>query len=287
MIKVKNSLKILLIGIFAAGFSGAFVLGYAYFIEPNRLVINQVTINVPNWSPNLNNFKIVAVSDIHAGSNNVTESRLREMVESVNAQNPDLIVLLGDYISEQRGSKKSLRMPVERIAENLRGFKAKYGVYAVIGNHDHWHDQPKITREFEGIGIKVLDNEIKRIQAGNQIVHLWGIEDYWKNRKVPVDVLEKLENTQNLIAVTHNPDSILKTPNVISLMLAGHSHGGQVNLPILGVVHHVTDPRFVEGKIVVDGKHLFVTTGIGCSGPQIRFRVPPEVAVITLSAENA
>lgn len=261
-------------------------LAYAYFIEPDRLVIREETLSVPNWSANLNGFKIVAISDIHGGSNNVTESKLRELVSLANAQSPDLIVLLGDYISEQRRNKKELRMPVETIADNLQGFQAKYGVFAVIGNHDHWHNQSKITREFERVGIKILDNEIKQIQPGDETVNLWGIEDYWKRHRVPTTVLETIENKQNIIAITHNPDSLLKTPDVISLMFAGHSHGGQVNLPVLGVVHHVTDPRLTEGEVVVDGKHVFVTTGIGCSGPQIRFRVPPEIAVVTLYAEN-
>ncbi len=177
-------------------------------------------------------------------------------------------------------------MPVETIADNLQGLRAKYGVYGVIGNHDHWHNQEKITSEFERVGIKILDNEFEQIQVGGETVTVWGIEDYWKRRKVPTDVLGKIENKQNIIAITHNPDSLLKTPDVISLMVAGHSHGGQVNLPILGVVHHVTDPRFTQGEAVVDGKHVFVTTGLGCSGPQIRFRVPPEIAVLTHNAEN-
>jgi uncharacterized protein len=261
-------------------------LAYAYFIEPTRLLIREETLNIPNWSANLNGFKIVAISDIHGGSNNVTESKLREPVSIANAQNPDLVVLLGDYISEQQRKKRELRMPVETIADNLQGFQAKYGVYAVIGNHDHWHNENKITREFERVGIKVLENEIEQIQVGDEIITLWGIEDYWKKHRVPTNVLESVENKQNVLAITHNPDSLLKTPDVISLMLAGHSHGGQVYLPILGVVYYVTDPRLTEGEIIIDGKHVFVTTGVGCSGPQIRFRVPPEIAVITLNAET-
>jgi predicted MPP superfamily phosphohydrolase len=102
-------------------FSSIFLLlvligAYAYFIEPRRLVINENMISVPHWSANLNGFRIVAVSDIHGGSNYVTEERLRELVAKANAQNPDLIVLLGDYVSERFRDHKNLRMPVETIA---------------------------------------------------------------------------------------------------------------------------------------------------------------------------
>ncbi|HKX84151.1 MAG TPA: metallophosphoesterase, partial [Pyrinomonadaceae bacterium] len=138
----------------------AAALGYAYFIEPRRLVVNEATLTIPDFSSGLNGLKIVAISDIHGGSNHVDESRLRELVELANEQSPDLVVLLGDYVAESKGSKRNkqlpddadkteLRMPVETIADNLKGFQAKYGVYAVIGNHDWWHNQSKVRREFE------------------------------------------------------------------------------------------------------------------------------------------
>ncbi len=260
---------------------------YAYFIEPSRLVIKEVSIDVPNFSPALNGLKIVAISDIHGGSNNVTEDRLRELVEEANAQDPDLIVLLGDYVSETKFKGTNLRMPIETIAANLRGFNAKYGTYAVIGNHDWWWNEKRVREEFERAGIKFLENEVEPIRIGNETLWLWGIEDYWKHRAVPVqNSYDNIPSKQNIIAITHNPDSLLKAPNGISLMLAGHSHGGQVNLPFFGARAWVNDKRFMAGSAIVDGKHVFVTTGVGCTGPQIRFRVPPEIAVVTVNAAN-
>lgn len=271
-------------------------LGYAYYIEPKRLVITKATVAVPNFSPKLNGLKIAAISDIHGGSNGVTEERLRELVTRTNEQRPDIIVLLGDYVSELRFNREALkkpegtdrtelRMPVSVIADNLAGFKATYGVYAVIGNHDWWHNQTSVRREFERVGIKILENQIEEIAAGDETINLWGVEDYWKNRKVPVaDTYDKIAEKKNIIAITHNPDSLLKTPGGISLMFAGHSHGGQVNFPIYGPHPFVNDIRFMKGEVVVDGKHVFVTSGVGCTGPQLRFRVPPEIAVVTINS---
>lgn len=262
------------------------LLSYAYFIEPTRLIVNENNLIVPNWSEKLNGFKVVAISDIHGGSNDVTEEKLRRLVELTNAQNPDLIVLLGDYISEVKFKSKDLRMPVEIIADNLQGFKSKYGVYAVIGNHDWWHDEAKIRREFERVGIKFLENEIEPVKINDETVWLWGIEDYWKRRGVPPEPFNQIPVKQNVIAITHNPDSLLKTPAGISLMLAGHSHGGQVSFPLIGALAWVNDKRFMAGETAVDGKHIFVTSGVGCTGPQIRFNVPPEIAVLNLSAQK-
>lgn len=269
-------------------------LAYAYFIEPKRLVTTEAALAVPNFSAKLNGLKIVAISDIHGGSNAVTEAKLREIVARANEQRPDLIVLLGDYVSERkfdRGAlnkpegtdRTELRMPVATIADGLAGFKAKYGTYAVIGNHDWWHNEASIRREFERVGIVVIENEVVPIDIGGETLNLWAIEDLWKHRRVPVP--EKITTeTRNIIAITHNPDSLLKVPGNISLMLAGHSHGGQVSFPFFGPMAWVNDRRFMKGEAVADGKHVFVTSGIGCTGPQIRFGVPPEIAVVTLRA---
>ena len=272
-----------LVAVFALVFQ---LFVYAYFIEPRFLVIHEETLKIPNWSAKLNGFKVVAISDIHGGSNHVTEEKLRNLVQGANAQDPDVIVLLGDYVSQTRGQKSALKMPVETIAGNLKGFQAKYGVYAVIGNHDWWYDDKKVRAELERAGIKVLENEVAEIKVGEETVRIWGIEDLWRKWKVPTDAFEEIPNKKNIIAITHNPDSLLfDSPKEIGLMLAGHSHGGQANFPFYGAKAWVNDRRFMAGEAIVDGKHVFVTSGIGTSIVGLRFRVPPEIAVLTLFAE--
>lgn len=270
------------------------LMAYAYFIEPRQFVVVEETLDVPNWDRELNGFRVVAISDIHTGSNYAPIERLRIVVEKANEQNADLIVLLGDYVSElQRGRTRNppdgadgtqLKIPANEIADALQGFRAKYGTYAVIGNHDWYHNERKIHRELERVGINVLNNEIAEIAVTGGTIKLWGIEDLWKDRRVPTEAFDSLADKRNLIAITHNPDSLLSAPNGFAIMFAGHSHGGQVNFPIFGPFAPFNDRRFMDGHAEVDGKHVYVTSGVGTSVIPFRWRVPPEIAVVTINS---
>jgi uncharacterized protein len=276
----------------------ALFLSYAYFVEPRQFVIVQETLAVPHWDRELDGFRIVAIADIHTGSNYAPPERVRYVVEQANAQNADLIVLLGDYVSEARWDRDArnkpegtdrteLKVPTEDIAQSLIGLRAKYGVYAIIGNHDWYHNEQKIHRQFEEIaGITVLQNEIAEVDVAGRKVRLWGIEDLYRNNKVPPEPFAQLAEKRNIIVLTHNPDSLLSAPQGFALMLSGHTHGGQLNWPIFGPKAVFNDPRFMDGLAVVDGKHVYVTSGVGTSVLPLRFRVPPEIAVLTINASQ-
>ena len=276
----------LLIGIF---------LAYAYFIEPRQFVVIEETIAVPNFSPALNGLRVVTIADIHTGSNYAPPERVRFVVEQANAQQADVILLLGDYVSESKFDRErrrilpegedwtDLKVPAEVIAESLKGLRARYGVFAIIGNHDWYHNEPKIHRLLESVsGINVLQNEIAEIDINGERLRIWGIEDLWRNRTVPTEAFEALGEKRNIIAITHNPDSLLQAPAGFSIMFSGHTHGGQLNWPIFGPKAVFNDARFMDGHAVVDGKHVYVSSGVGTSVLPLRFRVPPEINVITL-----
>lgn len=283
-------------GIFAVLFAA--FLSYSYFIEPRQFVVVSETLSVPHWHPDLNGFRVVTIADIHTGSNYAPPERVRYVVEQANAQNADLIVLLGDYVSESKWDREArnkpegtdrteLKVPVETIADSLKGLKAKYGVYAIIGNHDWYHNEQNIHRLLEDVaGINVLDNEIAEINVNGQTVRVWGIEDLYRNRRVPLDPFALLPEKKNIIAITHNPDSLLQTPEGFAIMFSGHTHGGQLNWPIFGPKAVFNDPRFMDGHAIVDNKHVYVSSGVGTSVIPFRFQVPPEINVITLNSNG-
>ena len=299
MKRVSLSLKIFV----ALVVIGLLALAYAYFIEPNRLVVNQQPLELAGWPSSLDGFKIVAIGDIHGGSNAVDEAKLRRIVELTNEQQPDLIVLLGDYVSQAGGGKRSerpLRMPMHTIAENLAGLKAKYGVIAVAGNHDDWYNHDEVSNELRSLGYLVLDDEIKTIDVAGQQVRILGLRDQlhipaWQTYSDHLkDVIARSGGSGPIILLEHSPDilpivtgDLLISPD-LKLILAAHTHGGQVWLPIVGslIVPSSYGQKYSYGNIKENGVDMFVTSGVGTSILPFRFMMPPEIAVITLRSGN-
>lgn len=278
-------------------------LAYAYFIEPSRLVINHSTIKIKAWDPAFDGLKIVMIGDIHGGSNNVTTERLREIVARTNEQNADIIVLLGDYVTQvdedKPLSQRGLVMPIATIADNLAGLKAKHGVFAVLGNHDGWYGDTSIATELTRVGYKVLQNEVAVIEKDGKRLKILGLIDHlklsprWSQTSANLRPIAEADGEGNLIVLEHSPDIAqvitgdLSISKDLRLILAAHTHGGQVWFPILGtpVVPSSFGQKYSYGHVKENGVDMFVTSGIGTSVLPIRFMMPPEIAVLTIKSE--
>lgn len=259
---------------------------YAFLIEPNRLIVHQETIQIDNWPKELSGLRIALIGDIHTGAPFVNDKKLNRIVELTNQQNPDLIVLLGDYMSPN--SWHSHRVEPEVTAAHLKNLKAPLGVYAILGNHDWYYSGPKVRSALEQVGIPVLEDEVAEIKWRNTSFSLIGLADLWTRPQHVLDTVAKVPTGVTTIALTHNPDVFTQLPRSVPLMLAAHTHGGQVKLPLIGtpIVPSYYGPRFTAGHLFDEGHHLFVTTGIGTSLFPVRFRVPPEIAIVTITAPD-
>lgn len=289
-----------LLAIAAVLFVAILCLSYGYFIEPNRLAVTAEEIRIKDWDPAFDGLKIVMISDIHGGSNGASAENIRRVVETANAQQPDVIVLLGDYVSQahtrQPIHERPLRMPMKEVADNLAGLRARHGVFAVLGNHDGWFNDEEISAELRRVGYNVLRNEIAVINQNGVPLRLLGLKDHmqldsWQSfDQVIRSTVARYPREGQIVVLEHSPD-ILYVLNYwknlspdLELMLAGHSHGGQIWLPIVGapIVPTSAGQKYAHGHVEEEGVHMFVTSGVGTSILPFRFMVPPEIAVVTV-----
>ena len=247
------------------------------------LVVRHLHMELPGWKSEL---RIAVLSDLHVGSPHVGLDKLRTIVERTNAENPALIVLLGDFViggpNQRGGVRGGGFIEPEPIAEELKKLRAPLGVFAVLGNHDWWYDGERVGRALTDAGIPVLEN--RAVHVGP--IWLGGIADYW-TRDPDIagtlrQVTDHVDNSDPVVFITHNPDIFPDVPARVSLTLAAHTHGGQVKLPIIGTIITTSKLGYNAGEYVERGRHLFVTTGIGTSILPVRFGVPPEIVILTI-----
>lgn len=255
---------------------------WALVIEPRRLVVTRVDLKLERWPAAAPPLRLALLSDLHVGSPYWGLDRLADLVTRTNAEHPDVIVLAGDYLIN--GVAFGSHVDPEAIAEQLGRLQAPLGVVAVLGNHDWWNDGPRVRRALESQHIVVLDNELATVHHHGTDITFVGLADQITQTPRPAACLDRAPIGSLVIAVVHEPDVFPSIDSRPLLTLAGHTHGGQVWLPIVGRLLVPSDygQRYAVGHIVEQGRHLFVTSGVGTSIFPIRFGVPPEIALLTL-----
>jgi uncharacterized protein len=260
----------------------AFLALWAFVIEPSRLVLRESRITLPSWPANFKGLRIAVISDLHAGSPHITLDKIHQIVEATNAAQPDLILLPGDFVIG--GVPGGNFMGPEVFAPALKSLSARFGVFATLGNHDWWYNGQRVKKSLENAGLTVLENDAAMIERDGAAIWVVGIGDKWEGKPDIASAMSKVGAGAPVIAFTHNPDIFPSIPARVALTIAGHTHGGQVALPVLGrpIVPSDFGERYAAGHIVEGSKHLFVTTGVGTSILPVRFRVPPEISLLTI-----
>ena len=277
-------MRILILAVFFAGLG----LGLdAFWWEPSSLRLARYDVALD--APALKGLKIAVIADLHGGAPYIGTAKIDQMVALTNAAHPDLILLVGDYVIQ--GVLGGHHMPIETIVAHLKSLSAPFGVYAVLGNHDRWESASGITRAFERGGIPVLENAAMQFKRGQAIVTLVGVGDHYSGGSDVKQAMAGVPRNAQAICFTHSPDVFPDLPRSCALTLAGHTHGGQVRLPILGriaVAHQsIYGQRYAIGVIRENGKTLFVSPGIGTSGLPVRFMVSPEISPVTSASKSS
>ena len=255
---------------------------WTVFIGPRRLVVHREDLALPRWPATEAPLRVALLSDLHVGSPHWGLARLDTLVERTNAEAPDIILLAGDYVID--GVWFGTKIMPEPIAEGLGRLRAPGGVIAVLGNHDGWNDGPRIRRALTARGIVVLENEVHTFTVRGATFAIAGLADLLTGVPRPAETFDLAPPGAPIIALVHEPDVFSSVGDRPALTLAGHTHGGQVYLPLIGrpVVPSDFGERYAAGHVVERGRHLFVTTGVGTSILPVRLGVPPEIAILTL-----
>lgn len=261
----------------AAGMVGlAGCSAYGTFIEPYSYELTEREIFIPNLPASFDGFRIVQLSDMHH-SRFVTLDEVRRAVELTQGAGGDLIVLTGDYTTYSRRF-------IEPCVELLRTLSAPFGVWAILGNHDHATDPRATTRALERAGIPVLSNRWTEIERGGEGLPLVGVDD-WSWAALDWERAQRgLDARRASILLSHQPRVLDMQPAwKHSLILAGHTHGGQINLPLIGApVRFSEEFKYVSGLFRRADTQMFVTRGTGVVGLPIRIGAPPEISVLRL-----
>lgn len=257
--------------------AAALLAAWVGLVEPRRVLLRRRTLRLDRWPPALDGFRVALVSDLHMGAPHTSERRLERIVARVNRAAPDLVLLLGDFLDSHAIGGSDV--PPEPVAERLAHLRR--AAFAVLGNHDWARDGREMARALSDVGIRVLENEAA--PAGRD---LWvaGVADASEREPDVERALADVPGEAAVLLLSHDPDVFPRVPERVALTVSGHTHGGQVDVPLLRrlVIPSRHGDRYARGHIREQGRDLYVTTGLGTSRLAIRFRATPEVALLRL-----
>jgi len=253
---------------------GIGLLVYAGWIEPRQLHVREFEVGEGERT-----VRIALMTDIHIGGLHVPPDRVETLVERINAGAPDLILLPGDFINGHTPRAEMKVAQKRALSEGVSHFtNLTTPAIATTGNHDGWHNRRALTRMLNEAGVKVIDNLATQYEG----ICIVGIADDLTDNP-SADGFELCGDNAPIVALMHSPDTRNFLPSEIALAVAGHTHGGQVNLPFIGrrVTATVCGQPCAYG-LIQSNPPLFVSAGVGTSILPIRFRAPPEIVMITL-----
>ncbi len=265
---------------------GGVLLGgavYARKVEPEEVEVVSVPLILPWLDERFDGYRIVQVSDLHA-DDWMTPGRVLNLVDLVNAEEPDLVLITGDFATYSRLRSKIRHVP--DLVVPLKRLRAPDGSFAVLGNHDHKTNAQVIRRVLAASGVTELCNTVLTVRRGGASLHLCGVDSALEGVSRPERVLERLPKEGAAILLAHEPDVAdeVAATGRFDLQLSGHSHGGQLGLPLLRFPFlPKLSRKYPVGLYRVGKMFLYTNRGLGAH-PRFRFACRPEITVFTLRA---
>jgi predicted MPP superfamily phosphohydrolase len=257
----------------------ALVAGWAYWTAIADPVVREAEIEFAEWPEGMAPLRAVLLSDLHVAGPDMPPSRLARIVELVNALEPDIVLIAGDLVSDRRTSTRAYTLD-EAVAP-LAGLRARFGTVAVLGNHDHWRNAAQARTALTTAGVRVLDNDAAQIGP----LAVGGLDDAFTNHHdIAATMLALRRLSGPRIVLSHSPDPFPSLPSDASLVLAGHTHCGQIRLPLVGAISTMSDygDRYACGVVRENGRTLIVSAGLGTSILPLRLGAVPDLWLVRL-----
>lgn len=265
-------IQVVLIG-FAVIFSTSV---YAHKLEPLWFEVTHLDIALPKLDRAFNGYRIVQISDLHAGDGS-DRSQLARVVEAVNAEHPDLVVITGDHIT---------RIPKQHLEllDTLAKLQPRDRTISILGNHDVYNDAKPVRQAIKQAGITLLENNIYTLKRADATLHIAGVGDVFAKEDKLDQILAQLPATGAAIMLAHEPDFADKTAATgrFGLQLSGHSHGGQIRLPFFAGYVPTLAEKYPLGRYQVGQMIQYTNRGIGLVKLYARFNCRPEISVFNL-----
>ena len=264
----------------ASGVVGAGALGYARQVEPEWVEVTQRTLRLPRLDPAFDGFRLAHISDIHMDGW-MDGQRLNGLVAQVNALQPDLVAITGDLVTRSHHDHYA------ELAEALGGLRAPHGALAVLGNHDYYSHPGKVRQALKTAGVRELPNQVWTLERGKASLHFAGLDCAFFGYDRLKRVLGALPQDGATILLAHEPDTADANAATgrFAVQLSGHSHGGQVVLPLIGApILPRLAQKYPFSYYQVQEMHLLVNRGLGMVHLPIRFNARPEISVYNLEA---
>jgi predicted MPP superfamily phosphohydrolase len=265
-------------------YSGLGIAGGAGYISSKRLEKVYADVPLAGLPKRLDGLKIGVMADFHAGAFTTKEDILHA-INIVNRERPDLIALLGDYVD---GAYSHTRKNVEKgsyVFDTLKRLNAPLGIYAVLGNHDHWTDAALVRKKLSKLPLVTLNNQGIGLENG---LTLAGVDDFWEGPSDPFKAIRNISPESVIIMLSHNPDVNLqlKGDEKVRLVISGHTHGGQIRIPILKRALWVPCSRKYRGPSGLiretERRWTFITKGVVTFFLPIRLACPPDIGILRL-----
>jgi predicted MPP superfamily phosphohydrolase len=253
--------------------------GFGYWTATRDPVVREARVELRNWPKGQRPLRLLLLTDIHVQGPDMAPSRLLRIVEQANGLAPDIVLMAGDFIGDRELRTHSYS--AQEMAAPLAALRAPMGRFAVLGNHDHWNNAPAVRDALTGAGIRVLVNEAVRVGP----LALGGIDDDHTSRSDLGRTLVGMQMAGGVpVLLSHSPDPFPALPEDVPLMLAGHTHCGQIRLPWIGPIATASrhGKRYACGRIDERGRTLIVSAGLGTSVLPFRIGAVPDMWLIEL-----